>query len=106
MVYVAENSHFWSSLEMLRNCIATYSKCDKTYLLNGINNTIAQGYRLKMVCRPRKSAKSKSRNYGGSLHKQAVEVIRAELAESRPTVRRKPPVQHRQPAISALADKS
>ena len=26
--------------------------------------------------------------------------------ESRPTVRRKPPVQHRQPAISALADKS
>jgi len=49
---------------------------------------------------------SLSRNYGGSLHKQAVEVIRAELAESRPTVRRKPPVQHRQPAISALADKS
>ena len=36
---------------------------------------------------------SLSRNYGGSLHKQAVEVIRAELAESRPTVRRKPPVQ-------------
>ena len=36
---------------------------------------------------------SLSRNYGGSLHKQAVEVIRAELAEARPTVRRKPPVQ-------------
>lgn len=42
---------------------------------------------------------SLSRNYGGSLHKQAVEVIRAELAEARPIVRAKRPVQLSKPAI-------
>jgi hypothetical protein len=31
---------------------------------------------------------SLSRNYGGSLHKQAVKIIRANIKESRPTVRK------------------
>ena len=41
------NSHFWTSIEMLINCIKTDPNCDKEYLIKGLENTLKQGYDLR-----------------------------------------------------------
>jgi len=46
-IHVDFDSCFWTSLEMLIHCIKIDPRCDKEYLIKGLENTLKEGYDLR-----------------------------------------------------------